>query len=74
MCTHPVISICPTIETSWGIDDTYDVLCMQCHQTVLAGVSPDKIVHLLNCHDCKVAAGSQYLPPLNPSSGKEKTD
>lgn len=43
MCTHDNVKIVPTAENSWGIEDTYDVKCLDCGEVILMGMSMEEI-------------------------------
>lgn len=65
MCVHSAVTICPTSENSWGIEDTYDVKCIECDKIILAKASPDKIQNFLLNNNCHIVSGKQYLIPTS---------
>lgn len=46
-CKHEHCYKCPTIENSWGIEDTHDIKCSKCHTMLYAKLNEnesDKII------------------------------
>lgn len=48
MCNHNNISIIPSIENSWGIDDTYNIKCITCGKILYKSITFDNIKDYIN--------------------------
>lgn len=61
MCDHASIKIVPTAENSWGIEDTYDVKCAECGQTLFAGKTENALAEILAHLKYSRLLGREYL-------------
>ena len=55
------VYICPTEETSYGIDDRYQIRCAKHHKILLDCATKMEILAALSNSICHVVSGMQYL-------------
>lgn len=62
MCEHLHVAVCPTSETAWGLEDIYDIKCLQCGKILLTGAHPNEILKFIGINNCHIESGKKYLP------------
>ena len=55
MCGHKEIIAIPTIETSWGMADRYDIICPKCCKYFYKDINSNKVKKYI-----KKAKGENY--------------
>lgn len=61
MCSHSTVKISPTPENSWGIEDTYHVICPACGTTLFPGGTIQEIRDFVNKNKYTIQSGEEYL-------------
>lgn len=60
-CPHTNVCIIPTYDTSWGLDNKYDLVCFDCDHVLLSDSVIPNIKEFLQSHAKELISGQKYL-------------